>query len=115
MKMKTIRARLFAGALALAVSSLIAGYRPVQALTLKSVPVTLPDRDRDLPDGPGLAAVQNNCTTCHSPGMILTQPAMPKAAWAAEVAKMRKVFKAPVNDNDVPAIVGYLTAVKGSK
>ena len=83
--------------------------------TLKSVDVTLPDSDRDLPDGPGLEAMQSNCISCHSPGMILTQPAMPKAFWEAEVAKMRNVYKAPVDDKDVPDIVGYLTAVKGPK
>jgi hypothetical protein len=43
------------------------------------------------------------------------EPRMPKAAWAAEVAKMRNVYKAPVDEKDVPAIVDYLTAVKGPK
>jgi cytochrome c5 len=84
-------------------------------LTLKSVDVTLPDSDRALPDGPGVDAVQNNCVSCHSAGMILTQPALPKAVWEAEVAKMRNVYKAPVDDKDVPDIVGYLAAVKGPK
>lgn len=101
--------------LALAAVALAGGYRPAQALTLKSVNVTLPDSDRDLPDGPGLTAVQGNCISCHSPGMILAQPAMPKAAWEAEVTKMRNVYKAPVNEKDVPDIVTYLTAVKGTK
>jgi mono/diheme cytochrome c family protein len=82
---------------------------------LKSVDVTLPDSDRELPDGPGLAAVQNNCVSCHSAGMILNQPALPKAAWEAEVAKMRNAYKAPINDKDVPDIVGYLAVVKGPK
>jgi mono/diheme cytochrome c family protein len=96
---------------------LFAAVSPVAGapLTLKSVDVTLPDSNRDLPDGPGLAAMQSNCISCHTPGMILTQPAMPKAAWAAEVAKMRNVYKAPVDEKDVPDIVGYLTAVKGPK
>ena len=47
--------------------------------------------------------------------MILNQPGMPKAAWAAEVNKMRNVYKAPVAAKDVPAIVDYLTAAKGPK
>jgi mono/diheme cytochrome c family protein len=84
-------------------------------LSLKSVDVTFPDSDRELPDGPGLAAVQNNCVSCHSAGMILNQPALPKAAWEAEVAKMRGAYKAPIDDKDVPDIVGYLAAVKGPK
>jgi mono/diheme cytochrome c family protein len=85
------------------------------ALTLKSVTVDLPDGDRQLPDGPGLDAMQSNCISCHTPGMILTQPNMPKAFWEAEVAKMRNVYKAPVDEKDVPDIVNYLAAVKGPK
>jgi mono/diheme cytochrome c family protein len=82
---------------------------------LKSEDVKLPQSDRGLPEGPGREAVQSNCFTCHSAGMILTQPSLPKAAWQAEVAKMRNVYKAAIDDKDVPAIVDYLTAVKGPK
>jgi mono/diheme cytochrome c family protein len=82
---------------------------------LKSEDVALPQSDRGLPDGPGRDAVQSNCFTCHSAGMILTQPPLPKAAWEAEVTKMRNVYKAQIDDKDVPAIVDYLTAVKGPK
>ena len=83
--------------------------------TLKSVSVTLPESTRALPDGPGLSAVQNNCVACHSGGMIMNQPTMPRAAWEAEVAKMRNVYKAPIDEKAVPDIVDYLTAVKGPK
>ena len=113
--MKSRNIPVFVALLALAIGSLAAGHRTAQALTLKSVDVTLPDSDRKLPDGPGLAAVQGNCISCHTPGMILTQPALPKAAWEAEVAKMRNVYKARVSEKDVPDIVTYLTAVKGTK
>lgn len=85
------------------------------AIVLKSVTVTLPQSNRAFPEGPGLETVKSNCVTCHSPGMILTQPRMPKAAWQAEVAKMRNVYKAPVDEKDVASIVDYLTAVKGPK
>ncbi len=82
---------------------------------LKSEDVTLPQSDRGLPEGPGRDVVQNNCFTCHSAGMILTQPPLAKPAWEAEVAKMRNVYKAVIDEKDVPAIVDYLTAVKGPK
>jgi mono/diheme cytochrome c family protein len=103
-----------ASALALALAC-VAAAQAATALTLKSVSVDLPDGDRNLPDGPGLAAMQSNCISCHTAGMILTQPAMPKAFWEAEVTKMRNVYKAPISDKDVPDIVAYLTAVKGPK
>ena len=84
-------------------------------IILKSVSMTLPESTRALPEDPGVATVRNNCLGCHSAGMILNQPTMPKAAWQVEVNKMRNVYKAPVDAKDVPAIVDYLTAVKGPK
>ena len=107
------KASLFA---VLAATALVALAAQAKApLTLKSVDVTLPDDTQSLPNGPGLETTQNNCTGCHSPGMILNQPAMPQAEWQAEVAKMRNVYKALVDEKDVHTIVDYLTAVKGPK
>ena len=112
--MKSRKIPVLVALIALPVGS-IAGHQTARALTLKSVDVTLPDNDREPPDGPGLAAVQSNCISCHTSGMILTQPAMPKAAWETVVAKMRDVYKAPVSEEEVPDIVTYLTAVKGTE
>ena len=111
MKRKTLSSLLMAGVVLVSLAAQAAN----KTYVLKSVDVTLPDSDRAMPEGPGLAAVQNNCVSCHSAGMILNQPAMPQASWQAEVAKMRNVYKAPVADKDVPDIVSYLTAVKGAK
>ena len=47
--------------------------------------------------------------------MVLTQPNLAKAAWAAEVDKMIHVFKAPIDQAAVAAIVDYLSATKGAK
>ena len=115
MKRKILLTLLVAGVASVSLVAQAANNTANKAYVLKSVDVTLPDSDRVMPDGPGLAAVQNNCVSCHSAGMILNQPAMPQASWQAEVAKMRNVYKAPVADKDVPDIVGYLTAVKGPK
>ncbi len=78
----------------------------------KSMNVTLPDSTVALPDGPGRDAVLINCTACHSTDFLTQQPVQPAAVWAAEVAKMRKFYKAPVAEADVTAIVGYLAARK---
>src|SRR6266705_4783944 len=56
-------------------------------LSLRSVSVDLPPGDRMFPDGPGADAINNNCLACHSAGMVLNQPALPKAEWEAEVEK----------------------------
>lgn len=110
MMRKTLPLALLAGAVLVAVAA-----QAKAPAALKSVEVTLPDSTQNLPDGPGVQVVHDNCLSCHSAGMILTQPTMPKAGWQVEVTKMRNVYKAPVDEKDVPAIVDYLTAIKGPK
>jgi hypothetical protein len=85
------------------------------AIELKSVKIDLPDSDRMFPAGPGSDAINNNCLTCHSAGMVLNQPELSKQAWAAEVNKMINSYKAPIAPQDVGAIVEYLTGLKGVK
>ena len=93
------------------------GQAPAQGrppLTLKSVSIDLPTGEA-YPAGPGWDVVDSNCLSCHSAGMVLTQPAMPKAAWEKEVTKMINVYKASISAEDVPIIVAYLDAIKGVK
>ena len=80
-------------------------------LTLTSVTVELPESD-NMFTGPGSEALNNNCLACHSAGMVLNQPALPKATWQAVVAKMIHIYKAPVEEKDVGPIVDYLAAIK---
>ena len=78
---------------------------------LHAVKVEFPSDDRALPAGPGVDLVTQNCTACHSSGMILTQPQLTKATWTAEVTKMQHTYKAPVADADVEPIVAYLATL----
>jgi len=64
--------------------------------------------------GEGADPVNENCTACHSAEMVLAQPPLAKATWQAEVTKMVKVYKASVDEKDIPAIVEYLNKVRGS-
>jgi mono/diheme cytochrome c family protein len=82
----------------------------VDGVTLRSVHVDIPSGDRSF-KGPGADVVNNNCLACHSAGMVLTQPRLPRAVWQAEVDKMRNTYKAPVDAADVPAIVDYLATL----
>lgn len=91
------------------------GSEAKTGLVLKSTKVTLPESTAMFPPGPGADVANGNCLACHSVGMVLNQPVMPKAAWQAEVSKMRNVYKAPVPENEVGAIVDYLTRIKGPK
>ncbi len=97
----------------------LAAFFPVLAWAqpapvLKSVSVDLPAGDRMFP-GAQADAINNNCLACHSAGMVLNQPDLSKATWEAEVHKMISVYKAPIDDADVPAIVAYLVETKGAK
>ena len=88
---------------------------PPAPIALKSEAVELPADTEALPSAPGIDVVNANCSACHSPGMILNQPPLSKVVWDAEVRKMIKVYKAPIEDRDIDAIVGYLVAVRGAK
>jgi cytochrome c5 len=101
--------------LALALAALLAAL-PSEAKAPgfpKTVTVNLPD-GLTLYAGPGADAINGNCLACHSRDMVLNQPKMAKAAWEAEIAKMRNVYKAPVAESDVPAILDYLVRIKGT-
>jgi hypothetical protein len=83
-------------------------------ITLHSVNVEFPNSDRMFPGSGDADAINNNCLACHSAGMVMNQPALTRSAWQQEVEKMRGQYKAPVDAADVPAIVAYLAAHKGT-
>lgn len=65
---------------------------------------------------PGYAKAQANCVICHSAEYFRYQP--PNAGrpyWEAMTKRMKAVFKAPVDDADIPMIVDYLAATYGSR
>jgi len=80
------------------------------APAFKSLSVDLPPDAASFPDGPNVKTVNQNCLACHSADMVLDQPLLPRATWAAEVTKMRNVYKAPITDADAALIVDYLAA-----
>ena len=82
--------------------------------TLHSVSVEFPESDRTFPDGIAADAINNNCLTCHSAGMVLTQPRLSRTEWKEEVTKMRDAYHAPIASANVDAIVGYLTNLHGA-
>jgi hypothetical protein len=90
-----------------------AAANPPQAFVLKSVSVELPASDITFPGGAAADAINANCLSCHSAGMVLTQPNLAKATWAAEVDKMIHAFKAPIDSASATAIVDYLASTKG--
>ncbi|WP_298294141.1 cytochrome c [Thiomonas sp.] len=86
------------------------------ALTLKTQTVELPTSTRVFPgDSAGAKAANTYCLMCHSAGMVMNQPDLPKATWLVEVNKMKNAFKAPIPDDQVSVIADYLDSIKGKK
>lgn len=96
----------------LAGAMLLVSAAALDAAPLKSMHVELPPGVTPYPDGPNVAAANRNCLACHSSDMVLVQPPLSRAQWAAEVTKMRNVYKAPVNEADAALIVDYLAATR---
>ena len=70
----------------------------------------LPNETAELKPGPGVETAIV-CRACHSADYISTQPSKKgKAFWEAEVQKMIKVFKAPIDPADAATIADYLAA-----
>jgi sulfite dehydrogenase (cytochrome) subunit B len=66
-------------------------------------------------DLPGYQLVLQKCSVCHSAHYAEYQPPNSKTGyWNAQVLKMKKVFNAPIADEEIPVIVEYLNAVYGS-
>ena len=67
-------------------------------------------------DLPGYAKAQIDCVACHSAEYMRYQPATaPRPYWDAMVKRMKGVFKAPIPDEDMPAIVDYLVKTYGNE
>jgi hypothetical protein len=90
----------------------LAGCEGAPQVTFADAAITLPDDPLDLPPGPGVQAVIENCTACHSPSTMLQQPRLSRDKWQGVVAKMITTYKAPVDEAAIPAIVDYMVAVQ---
>lgn len=70
--------------------------------------IDLPGDAATLPAGPAFALVTQHCTGCHSAEMLITQPRLDAKTWAAEIAKMRTVYHAPIDPADDARLVAAL-------
>ncbi len=85
----------------------------VAGFTLTSESIDLPFDEQQYPEGANADVINANCTSCHSASMALTQPPLSKDKWREIVIKMRDVYKAPVGEQSIPAIVDYLSTMPG--
>src|SRR5437763_1521649 len=88
--------------LALAVVSFFLG----QAMALD---IQLPPETGAFKQDTGAEIANGQCLTCHSVEYVLMQPPMPRAFWKGSVQKMQQKYGAPIPDEQVEAVVDYLT------
>ena len=103
----------FIAALALVSASALAKKKAAAPPMSGPVTVQLPDGNDVMPDQPNAEVVDRNCLSCHSVEMIQNQPGLPREVWAAEIEKMRTVFKAQIDPGDIDAMLDYLTHMHG--
>jgi hypothetical protein len=100
-------------AAALALALLLAGSAGATTKTLQLPPEGVQLKPSPLP---GYAKAQASCVGCHSAEYMLYQPpSAPRAYWDAMVKRMQAVFKAPIAEADMPAIVDYLVKTYGNE
>jgi sulfite dehydrogenase (cytochrome) subunit B len=98
-------------AVAASVFSLSACAASVKTIQLPSDPVQLKESAL-----PGYAKARANCVACHSAEYMLYQPATAQRPyWDAMVKRMKAVFKAPIDDADMPEIIDYLAKTYGNE
>jgi cytochrome c551/c552 len=57
----------------------------------------------------GAEIANGQCLTCHSVEYVMIQPPMQRAFWKAEVVKMQQKYGAQIPEEQVEAVVNYLT------
>jgi hypothetical protein len=84
------------------------------AFPAASVKIELPPESTSLKPAAGSDLATRQCATCHSADYVAIQPpGRPLAFWKAEVEKMKKVYGAPIPDDQVEPIAQYLTRAYG--
>ncbi len=84
------------------------------ALLLSAAPAVTPALAQEpvpLKPGPGVDTVQAACGICHTTNYIrMNSVFLTPDGWKAEVAKMRTLLGAPIDDATAATIVQYLSA-----
>jgi mono/diheme cytochrome c family protein len=113
----------WAAPVALAGLVLVAGAPQLQAENRSSSPappdarwtkvsVQLPTSPTLFPAGQGADIANSQCVICHSPDMVLYQPARTQEQWKETINKMRSVYGAPLPAEQVDVLATYLSQLK---
>src|SRR5215510_9319335 len=78
----------------------------IQAVALD---IKLPPETAAFKQDVGAEIANGQCLTCHSVEYVVIQPPMQRAFWKAEVQKMQQKYGAQIPEEQVEAVVDYLT------
>ena len=79
------------------------------ATTAVALDIKLPPETTAFKQDVGAEIANGQCLTCNSVEYVVIQPPMQRAFWKAEVQKMQQKYGAPIPDQQVEAVVDYLT------
>lgn len=85
------------------------------AIHAEGLKIELPQEKPAFKQAPGAELVMANCLICHSSEYISMQPTLSRTYWEGSVAKMQKVFGAPIQPEAVQPIVDYLVKNYGKE
>src|ERR1043166_5702222 len=71
--------------------------------------IQLPPETGAFKQDKGAEIANGQCLICHSVEYVIMQPPMPRPFWNASVQKMQQKYGAPIPDDQVEAVVDYLT------
>jgi len=95
----------------------IAGLAAVSSAATAPLKIDLPKESATTyKPGPNLELVNARCLICHSADYAAMQPpGMPRKTWEAEVTKMKKVYGAPIADDEIATLTDYFAKTYGNE
>ena len=90
-------------------SNIVTGVVISTATTAFALDIKMPPETMAFKQDVGAEIANGQCLTCHSVEYVVIQPPMQRAFWKAEVVKMQQKYGAQIPDNQVEAVVDYLT------
>src|ERR1043166_4582443 len=71
--------------------------------------IQLPPETGAFKQDKGAELANGQCLICHSLEYVSTRPPMPRAFWKGSVQQMQQRYGAPIPEDQVEALVDYLT------
>ena len=84
-------------------------------LSIAAEKFALPPETATFKFGPGAEIAIAQCLLCHSADYVSTQPRLSRAAWKANLEKMRDKYGAPLPADKIQPLLDYLVTNYGTE